>query len=211
MRHDYHYFKEYAAQHDLHVMFKAPESCNSIHDDILDGRCDAVKLTVLFTSGVDRLLASFGKLWTDDIKAMATKLDGWLPCEWQPQRDQLITDKELSAKLLANKFVNHLSQMSSMLSNVLGLVNGVHKETREMGMMVPAEVVSHASTTLNSSVETVAITYALWSLTAEIPKEKNVNVRKAKVAALLKQLSDKGTLLGKGMKQAADELCRSTS
>ena len=115
---------------------------------------------------------------------------------------------ELSTKLLANKFVNHLSQMATRLSDVLGLLNGVHRETREMGMMVSAEVVSHATTTLHSSVETVAITFALWSLTVDIPKEKNVNVRKTKVTSLLKQLSSKGTALGKGMKQLADELCR---
>ena len=74
-RQDYHYFKEYAEQNDLPVMFNVPESCNSIHDDILDGKCDAVKLTVLVESGLGRLLASFGNLWTDDMSAVAAKLE----------------------------------------------------------------------------------------------------------------------------------------
>jgi hypothetical protein len=76
--------------------------------------------------------------------------------------------------------------------------------------MVEANVLKQVETTVHNSVETVAISFALFSLTMDVCKEKNINVRKKKLDDMQRALKAKGVTMGADMVKRVQELSSAT-
>jgi hypothetical protein len=204
LRHELYEFIRFIGGTNLDALF-AESGKDSVHATCLDSKWNGVTTGEFVQQQARGLLANFGDTWTADFVAMTERMSQWTPA-WQTKRDTLFSDVELQKTLLGNKHVNALSQMTVIANNAKNLLRDIHKDSAKLGHMVDPVVVKAMELAISNGVETVTISFAVWNLKCEIPKERNVNLRIEKVAALEKQLREKGVTVGKDMVERMIEL-----
>ena len=86
----------------------------------------------------------YNSMWTQDLEQILKAMKTWIPCEWQPVKDTLVTGKghaaECQEKLLGNKDIPKLSDMTSKLKLVVEQIAVVNEAGEGIGKMVAREV-----------------------------------------------------------------------
>jgi len=184
----------------------APASLD-FHVDILDTKLDAKAIAEATEDQCKSVLKSFGDMWSADLASMASKLDGWIPVQWKPFKDELIGTPEIAKKMIENENTNHLSQLSGVANDMCKLIGGVHKDGCE-GKLVEQATLKACTDAINAAIETVVTGYCLYKLALpnQIPAIANMHMRKQEIEKLTAALKSRGMTLGNDLKARMEEL-----
>lgn len=191
---------------DLKALFKSKASAPMmVHVATLDTVVEAYSLSQAVDRASVHLLLAFGRRWKQDIEAMTKKLEDWIPVQWKPYQEELLSKPEVMEALRANKSAPHLSQMSAMARSVTQLVEKIHQDGCE-GKLVEQPTLKACSDTVKYAVETVSIGWCLFQITSpsQISSIINPHQRKDRVAAVTKAMKAKGVTIGKDILERLD-------
>jgi hypothetical protein len=206
LRSDLMSFRRLVAGCEPASLFQCAEGSLNFHVDCLDGLWDGGMIVMNLEKDIKLLLDQFSSMWTDDLKLMTDRMVSMIPENWQVKKDELCSNQVVLMALLTNKNIKPLSDISIIAHSVREHILNIHKQAPEVGKMVEANVLKQVESTVHNSVETVAISFALFSLTMDVSKEKNINVRKKKLDDMQRALKAKGVTMGADMIKRVQEL-----
>ncbi len=111
----------------------------------------------------------------------------------------------LRKSLMENEKFEELGLATDRLSKYCLEVNNLH--TSGAGPFFEAAFLKEVESAKTLGVETVAITYAVWQLTTEVPKTDSLFGRSKAIKALRAQVEDKGAKFGPSLDDYATRLC----
>jgi hypothetical protein len=210
LRSDLMSFRRFVAGCEPASLFQCATGSLNFHVGCLDGLWEGDVIVLNLENDIKMLFAQFSSMWTDDLKLMTDKMVSMIPENWQLKKDELCSNNVLLMAMLSNKNIKPLSDISIIAHSVREHILNIHKQAPEVGKMVEADVLKQVETTVHNSVETVAISFALFSLTMDVCKEKNINVRKKKLDDMQRALKAKGVTMGADMVKRVQELSSAT-
>ena len=110
----------------------------------------------------DRIYSS----WRSDVQKIIDFFDQAIP-DWQNQQDKLLDDP-MKTDLLTNPHYTSLSNEASKMTRISNAIQVLHSDG--CGMVYDASMMKKASDKKDLAIDTVAVTYAIYKVTMEIPK-----------------------------------------
>ena len=170
-----------------------PTECDCWHPAFFDSaQLDMDSLAEALELKIELLLTPVGDVWMLQATQLCKQVQEWMPI-WEPRCDSLLgeadEDQAVRHALLTNKNYMDLSSASVALAQMLSQIKILHSDA--MGSIFPAELMKHLECSKISSIRTVTVTFALFSLTKGLPKIEDVKARAAEAKKTMQSTEKK--------------------
>ena len=139
--------------------------------------------------------------WADEMKGTVAAIEQSAPEGWMLFKETILDHPDVIAKLLQNPDFDKCSINADTLSKQMAFVTELRGAG--LGPLFEHTLLAHAKTVLSLGVETIAVTYALYQLNAEIPKVEAIFARQKAIASLRSAVATKGVSLGASLEGRA--------
>lgn len=148
------------------------------------------------------------KHWSSELEIESKHLFGMCPTGWRTQKHCIMADTETSiatrGALLQNPEYINIGTASTQLE----LGHKVAKRLNQQCAAIPGDVMKGVTDAVVEATETVAITYAIYTVTTKIPNLKHITTRRDEIDKLKTRISSKGVEFGESLEAHCQSLLK---